>query len=133
MGLLQTYTLLTVHHANLQVLSEIRCNEIGLGVLSQMGGVHGETAEALDLAKMAYDAAAMARDEAEGAQTNLTGLLQAINDFIDRKRVTPAEIQQVARMALDTQISLTPQEIQGEFLKLLSGKHTVWTQISIIR
>ena len=80
-----------------------------------MEGVHAETMEALVLAKMAYDAAAMARNEAEGAQTNLTGLLQAINDFIENKRVTPAEIHRVATMALETQISLTPQEIQGEY------------------
>ena len=50
-----------------------------------MEGVHAQTMDALDLAKMAYDAALMARDEAEGAQTNLTGLLQAITDFIEKK------------------------------------------------
>ena len=78
-----------------------------------MEGVHAQTMDALDLAKMAYDAALMARDEAEGAQTNLTGLLQAITDFIEKKKVTPAEIQQVAQMALETRISLTPEEIRG--------------------
>ncbi|XP_033647467.1 laminin subunit beta-1-like [Asterias rubens] len=82
------------------------------GMLTDMEGVHAQTMDALDLAKMAYDAALMARDEAEGAQTNLTGLLQAITDFIEKKKVTPAEIQQVAQMALETRISLTPEEIR---------------------
>ncbi|XP_022099297.1 laminin subunit beta-1-like [Acanthaster planci] len=90
----------------------LRKKEQADSTLAEMDGVRGQTMEALDLAKMAYDAAAMARDDAQGAQTNLTGLLQAINDFIDSKRVTPAEIQQVARMALETQISSTPEEIQ---------------------
>ncbi len=82
------------------------------GMLDDMRGVRAKTTEALDQAQMAYDAAAMARNEAEGAQTNLTGLLQAITDFIESKKVTPAEIQQVAQMALETQISLTPDEIR---------------------
>lgn len=91
-----------------------------------MEGVHAQTMDALDLAKMAYDAALMARDEAEGAQTNLTGLLQAITDFIEKKKVTPAEIQQVAQMALETRISLTPEEIRGKYMCTINNMEIIW-------
>lgn len=81
-------------------------------VLAEVKDVQNHTAAALDAARDAYDAALQAKNDAEGAKTNLTGLIGDIMDFLLTARAHPDSIREKAEAALATQISRTPEEIE---------------------
>lgn len=81
-----------------------------------MAGVREDTKEALDAAQMAYDDALEAKLEAEGAQTNLTDLINAIQDFLLTETARPADIKAVVDATKAIEISLSEEEIQGRLL-----------------
>ncbi|XP_006825989.1 laminin subunit beta-1-like [Saccoglossus kowalevskii] len=81
-------------------------------MLDEVQMAEDDANDAKDKAQMAYDAALQAKTEAEGAQTNLTDLLDAITDFLHSEGAKPSDIRRIAEKVLAMKISLTPDEIR---------------------
>lgn len=72
------------------------------------------TGEAQDLAQQAYDQALLAKQEAEQGQINIKDLINNITDFLGRSKSEPDDIRLLVNETLNTKISLSPEEIEGE-------------------
>lgn len=81
----------------------------------QVKDLQVNTEDALAIAQEAHDAALQAKMDAEGAKTNLTDLIEDIMDFLLTARAHPDSIREKAEAALATQMSRTPEEIEGIF------------------
>ncbi|XP_072165773.1 laminin subunit beta-1-like [Diadema setosum] len=80
-------------------------------LLEEMMQAKDQTGAALDDAQRAYDAALMAKQEAEGGQTDLKDLINNITYFLGRARAEPDSVRLLVNQTLNTKISLSPEEI----------------------
>ena len=72
------------------------------------------TGEALSLAQAAYDAALLAKEEAEGGETNIKDLINNITAFLGRSKAEPDDVRLLVNETLQIKISLSPEEIEGQ-------------------
>ena len=80
----------------------------------QMMQAKNLTGEALDLAESAYEEALLAKQEAEGGETNIKDLINNITKFLEDARVEPSHVRLLVNETLSIKISLSPEEIEGE-------------------